>query len=926
MRIVSPIFIFLMMLQTGWAQIASPGEPVSDHQTLPKAKTITLPAIPLQALLAEDEQDSKNGLPPRFGHKLPLNASLETSGTWSKLQGGGRVWRLRVVARGAFSINFLFDEYRLPPGARLFLYNDDKSYMAGAFTHANEQPDGKFATAPVKGEAVTLELYEPTGHIGESRLLIADAVHAYIDLFDEADRALRSFGSSGACNIDVECRKAGWEDQISSVGMVIVGGNRQCTGAMINNTLNDGTPYFLTADHCNAGLSAGALLSTYVFVFNYQSPSCNGPDGNLSQSIAGGILRAKFPDSDVNLMEMSSPPPAIYNVYYSGWDRRNIPADSSVAIHHPSNDVKKISFNNDVNVSSPGLSGVPDSHWQVTEWEDGTTEGGSSGSPLFNQDKRIVGQLHGGTASCFSNTEDEYGKFSMSWDGGGTPGSRLSDWLDPANTGDLFIDGSYTFTRQAWDIGLLDVSGLGENLCDTVISPELIVRNLGDSSVSKFTIDFQIDNNPAQQIVWTGQTLSPSATVRVALGTFTVTTGLHSLSTTISAPNDSVDAIQTNNQLTENFDAKLGKRGVVRLFPDDFPDETTIYLRRQSDYSLIWKEESFRRFQFNDFPQCLEDECYTLVITDDGGDGLRGNFLNGYLLLQIDGVTIDSIGADFGDSASIDFCIPLPLVADFELPDTVCTLGPVNPTNNSTGAVSYQWFAQEADPPTSTDRFPEFRWMLDGPYEVKLIVSDSNGQLDSSTQTIFVQQGSPLTLEINTDDFPDETSYDILDANGNIVVSRNRFRRASTRYIENFCLPAGCYDFLIYDSENDGICCEYGNGSFELRAADNRLLGTGGQFLGVDTVSFCLQGASIQPEGGHFQLDIYPNPASENIYVKSSVPIQNLVCYDLFGRQVVEQKAQGLRTGLAIHGLSKGMYILKIKTSKGWQARRFIKD
>ncbi|MEZ4686984.1 MAG: T9SS type A sorting domain-containing protein [Bacteroidia bacterium] len=926
MRFITPILTLLISLQCAWAQIASTGIPVTDRLALPAATTTTLPSIPLQHLLAEDERDSKNGLPPRFGYKIDLNASLENSGTWHKLPGEGRVWRMRVLARGAYSINFLFDEFDLPAGAQLFIYNDDKSYRIGAFTERNELPDGRFATAPVKGEAVTLELFEPAGHIGESRLLIGQAVHAYVNLFEQADRVLRDFGDSGPCNNDVECKKAGWEDQINSVGMVIVGGNRQCSGAMVNNTLNDGTPYFLTANHCNSSFNAGDILGTYVFVFNYQSPTCNGPDGNLSQSIAGGILRAKFEDSDMNLIEISLPPPSAYNVYYSGWDRRNIPADSSVAIHHPSNDVKKITFNNDQNVSSPGLSGVPDSHWQVTEWEDGTTEGGSSGSPLFNQDKRVVGQLHGGSATCFSNTEDEFGKLAMSWAGGGTPGSRLSDWLDPAGSGSQFIDGSYTFTRLAWDIDVLDIQGIGRDLCDTVIFPEIVVRNLGDSAVSKFTIDYQIDNNPVGQLIWTGQALVTTASVTVPIGPLIVGTGTHSLAVTISSPNDSTDMVPTNNQLSENFNAKKGNAAIIRLFADNFPDETTIFLRRQSDYSLIFQEENFRPNTFNTIPLCLDDDCFTLVITDDAGDGLEGNFIDGFLLLEVDGVVIDSIGPAFGDSASVDFCLPLPLVSDFEMPDSACMQSLVYPKNNSTGAFSFQWIAQGADPATSTDRYPTFSWASNGSYEVRLIVTDQNGQVDSSSQQIYIMEGSPLVVDLATDAFPEETSYKIFDANGNEVASHDRFRRASRLYTDHYCFAPGCYQFVIYDSEGDGICCDYGAGSFNLRAAGGRLLGQGGQFRFSDTVSFCLENVDIDPALELPELHIFPNPARDNLFVESSVVMNSLSCFDLLGKEIMSQKIRAESFDWDIRKLNSGMYILKIETAAGSLTRTFIKD
>jgi hypothetical protein len=75
--------------------------------------------------------------------------------------------------------------------------------------------------------------------------------------------------------------------------------------------------------------------------------------------------------------------------------------------------------------------------WTRTETNWGVTEGGSSGSPIFNDQGLIVGQLTGGEASCSNLTgPDYYGKFSHSWDQiGDTDSTQLKPWLDPDNTG-----------------------------------------------------------------------------------------------------------------------------------------------------------------------------------------------------------------------------------------------------------------------------------------------------------------------------------------------------------------------------------------------------------------------------------------------------------------------------------------------------------
>jgi hypothetical protein len=115
-----------------------------------------------------------------------------------------------------------------------------------------------------------------------------------------------------------------------------------------------------------------------------------------------------------------------------------------VAIHHPNCDEKAISFNHDpITVTSYLGESTPGdgTHWRIDEWEDGTTEPGSSGSGIWDPNHRLVGQLHGGYASCTSITSDWYGRLSKSWNGGASDNTRLRTWLDPQGTGVLVKDG-----------------------------------------------------------------------------------------------------------------------------------------------------------------------------------------------------------------------------------------------------------------------------------------------------------------------------------------------------------------------------------------------------------------------------------------------------------------------------------------------------
>ena len=248
---------------------------------------------------------------------------------------------------------------------------------------------------------------------------------------------------SGSCNIDVVCPEGnGWEAEIASVAVYSKGGSLACTGAMINDAESSGAPHFLTANHCGVSSSNAASVVAY---WNYQSSSCvpgsTSGDGPLTQFSSGATHLVSNSQSDVTLIRLNDLPNPEYGVTYAGWDRSGNAATIAVAIHHPSCDEKRISFMYDTTAIS-GFFRSGDTHVRVADWDKGTTEPGSSGSPLFDQNHRIIGQLHGGSAACGNNLEDYYGRFFKSWTAG------LAQYLDPVSIIILFIVRSYLMQLQ----------------------------------------------------------------------------------------------------------------------------------------------------------------------------------------------------------------------------------------------------------------------------------------------------------------------------------------------------------------------------------------------------------------------------------------------------------------------------------------------
>jgi len=411
------------------AQAGAGGTPPSLAGPLAtQVPTEVMPPVDVDKLLAEDAAQTDKLAPFRFGWGHQVQLGLEEAGLWEELPGGQRLWRLRVESPGAWSLNLIFDRFALPDGARLWVSND-AGQVLGAFTSAFNQPHGMFATEPLPGDAVTLEYVEPSSAPMGS-LRVSQVVHAYRDVLGQQAQGSKRGGStkSGSCNINVNCPLgANWQAQKRSIARLIMG-TVMCSGALINNSAEDSRQFFLTANHCYTGDP-----STWVFQFNYESPTCTGT-GATPQTVTGSILRTRSqtPQSDHCLVEITQPIPGSFGAFYSGWSRSTTPATTSTGMHHPGGGIKKICQDNDpLTMSLFNLA----SCWKVGSWEQGVTEGGSSGSPLYDQNRRIVGQLFGGQASCALPLNDYYGRFDVSW------GQGLAPWLDPLGKAALTLDG-----------------------------------------------------------------------------------------------------------------------------------------------------------------------------------------------------------------------------------------------------------------------------------------------------------------------------------------------------------------------------------------------------------------------------------------------------------------------------------------------------
>ena len=674
-------FILLLFFNLNiLSQVSNLNGPLSWHIKHDFGKShipsLVLPSFDLQKQLKEDSS-LRYGFkkPYKFGKEFAANLDfIKKSGHVQVAK--GRISRFEIISFGAISINLIFDQFSLASGAYLYIYNKESRYLVGAYTHENNNNQHTLGTDIIKGDDIIIELYEPNQIIGQSILNISKVVHGYKDIDNLFGLKVNE---SGACNMDVICNDGlPWQNEIKSVARILAGGSL-CTGTLINNTAEDGTPYFLTANHCGP-----QNMGSAVFRFNYDSPICGSQTIANSQSPVGAqqtINGSSFISSnsytDFGLVLLNSTPPDAYDLCYAGWNKSSSLPSTAVCIHHPSGDVKKISFDDDP-VQTTSSSGN-NNYLRVESWErNTTTEGGSSGSGLWDQNHYLVGQEYGGAAACGNSSYDIYGRFSISWTGNNasSSNSRLRDWLDPNNSGVNQLS-SYCPNSAAqipFDAGISLTGSSKEVYCSSYVPIGFNLLNTGANNLSEVLIDIYLDNSLVTQHNWVGS-LSPGNSIAVNLpaSIYVSDSGLHEIILELSEINNQSDTNVANNTASLSFSSYPNTSLItINLELDCWGSETSWEIADDLTGNILWSvpENTYGDSNNGELINenvCLSDGCYNFNIYDSYGDGMFGSQYNScningnyYLTDQWNTNTylsMSSSNADFGSSATHPFCI-----------------------------------------------------------------------------------------------------------------------------------------------------------------------------------------------------------------------------------------------------------------------------
>lgn len=438
------------------AQIATPGSrPVGIGGGETTRSVLHLPVSRLgtfdrdSALHAMEAADKEALRIYLFAHKEETDIDLLTLGQHTGLRDGRQVWQYRISSPGALSLSFFFDRVSLPEGALLFVYTGDGSKVLGGFGAENVSPSGTLATQPIESDDVVIELQAPAGT--QPILHLSEVNHGVRPLSTRADFG-SNFGrgsSSLSCTPEVVCMP-GLDEMKRAVVVVVIDGVGRGSGTMVSNTQGDNTPYLLTAAHVLSVdfkyMDIEHQAERTVAIFNYESPSCSGevmPD--MSQSVSGAVVMGFDKPTDACLIRLNNIPPESYRPYYLGWTAETHPQGNYINIHHPLAMTKRVNYyNQDVKINA-SIDGIyyfaPHMHYRVAWWDVGTTEAGSSGSPLIDKSHRVMGGLSAGGSQCGQKRADYFFSLANVWAQNRKATQSIVRALSPGGAGVLSCDG-----------------------------------------------------------------------------------------------------------------------------------------------------------------------------------------------------------------------------------------------------------------------------------------------------------------------------------------------------------------------------------------------------------------------------------------------------------------------------------------------------
>lgn len=445
MKKIIPMVLFVLFATTTRAQVKTkiyetglPNSRITNTTARAAAYKVEAPTV-FEKLISNPMSNDVDAREYKDKFAVPIDVNIDmikTATQWE--EDGFMMYALSLKAGKAVNLSAQFSKFFLTENAILSIFNNYE--LTDSITAKENNVNNIWATRIYQGGQLNLLLKKPISDKGACALTISTIGLGYKQV---GGNFFGVSGASAACNINVVCPEGnGWNNERNAVALIVSNSSELCTGTLIMNTCGNNIPYLLTANHCLNG-----NVQNWVFQFQTWSSTCT-PNGTFRQDVQfnGCQLRANDAATDFALVQLNQTPASNSGITYAGWNRGAAAATRTTSLHHPRGDLMKVANDLQAPVSVP-FGGGASNHWRAT-FDQGIVQHGSSGAALFDQNRRIVGQLHGNQNNVCVNSADftcwcvtqnpsigEYGRFDLSWTGGGTNATRLSNWLDPSNSG-----------------------------------------------------------------------------------------------------------------------------------------------------------------------------------------------------------------------------------------------------------------------------------------------------------------------------------------------------------------------------------------------------------------------------------------------------------------------------------------------------------
>lgn len=421
--------------------------PKRDYAHTPIALRITLPMVGHAQQAASSEAERPGPLQIGFGRNLPsvYQGDLVPRLAWETRSDGTAISALSVSSPDARALRIAL-RGTLPAGAEVRFFSLADPEQRFPPVQPQDVPANPTDEAPadapaeeaallwspvIEGDAVGVEMSLPSpAAVADVSLFIDRVSHLFASVRQTTPRRLFDIGDAASCHIDVACRTTTPRTLAAATAKAIYtrpsGSSFLCTGVLMNDTDNSSfIPYFLVANHCIDTQAVARTLDTY---WEFERATCGGvAPSRVNQLTGGADLLATDPGTDSTLLRLREVP--LTDTWYAGWDPQPLGYPTEViGIHHPQGDLKKWSRGRAAHNTTTILEGTDQRISSIrVEWSDGTIEGGSSGSGLFDTRGRLRGVASGtpvDQTTCGSSRFASYGRFDLFY-------PQVSRWLAP---------------------------------------------------------------------------------------------------------------------------------------------------------------------------------------------------------------------------------------------------------------------------------------------------------------------------------------------------------------------------------------------------------------------------------------------------------------------------------------------------------------